>query len=144
MMARASEWGEVVLRIMLLAIVASTAHARAGADFIEGRVVSGNGPEAGVWVIAETASLPTPYRKIVVTNAEGRFVIPDLPRAEYQVWVRGYGLADSTKTSATPGGATLTLQAAAAADAQDAALIYPANYWLSMLEPLDHDPGWVN
>ena len=50
------------------------AHAHAAADFIEGRVVSGAKPEAGVWVIAETASLPTPYRKIVVTNDDGRFV----------------------------------------------------------------------
>ncbi len=109
-MARANERGEVVLRIVLLAVIVGAAQASAAADFIEGRVVSGDAPEAGVWVIAETASLPTPYRKIVVTNDEGRFVLPDLPAAEYQVWVRGYGLSDSTKTTATPG-ASLTLQA---------------------------------
>ena len=57
-------------------------------------------PEAGVWVIAETDDLPTPYRKIVVTNDKGRFVIPELPEAEYRVWVRGYGLRDSAKIPA--------------------------------------------
>ena len=142
-MARASERGEAALRFALLAVIALAAEASAAADFIEGRVVSGTAPEAGVWVIAETSSLPTPYRKIVVTNDDGRFVLPDLPAAEYQVWVRGYGLSDSARTAATPG-ASLTLQAAAAANAQDAALIYPASYWLSMLEPPGHDPGWVN
>ena len=142
-MARASEWGEAALRFAALAVIVASTEVSVAADFIEGRVVSGTAPEAGVWVIAETASLPTPYRKIVVTNDEGRFVLPDLPTAEYQVWVRGYGLSDSAKTTATPG-ASLTLQAAAAANAQDAALIYPASYWLSMLEPPGHDPGWVN
>jgi len=65
---------------------------------IEGQVISEGGhAEAGVWVIAETNDLPTDYRKIVVTNDDGRFVIPDLPDAGYQVWVRGYGLRDSQK-----------------------------------------------
>jgi hypothetical protein len=67
-----------------------TAAQEVASDFIEGRVASGDGqPEAGVWVIAETASLPTPYRKIVVTDDQGRFAIPELPAADYQVWVRG-------------------------------------------------------
>src|SRR5690349_2698718 len=61
-----------------------------------GGVVSGpNGPEAGVWVIAETADLPTKYVKIVVTDDRGRYLVPDLPKANYSVWVRGYGLIDS-------------------------------------------------
>ena len=69
-----------------------------------GGVVSGpNGPEAGVWVIAETSELPTKYAKIVVTDDQGRYVIPDLPTANYQVWVRGYGLVDSPKVRAKPG-----------------------------------------
>jgi hypothetical protein len=46
-------------------------------------------PEAGVWVIAETTDLPTRYTKSVVTDDQGRYVIPDLPVANYQVWVRG-------------------------------------------------------
>ena len=69
-----------------------------------GGVVSGpNGPEAGVWVIAETSELPTKYAKMVVTDEQGRYVIPDLPTANYQVWVRGYGLVDSPKMRAKPG-----------------------------------------
>ncbi|HTK99762.1 MAG TPA: hypothetical protein VL379_17125 [Pseudomonadales bacterium] len=143
-MARASERGEAVCRwALLLLLIGGAAQALAAADFIEGRVVSGAKAEAGVWVIAETASLPTPYRKIVVTNDDGRFVIPDLPAAEYQLWVRGYGLADSARTPATPG-TPVTLQTSAAANPQEAALIYPASYWLSMLDPPGHDPGWVN
>ena len=63
-------------------------------DDIGGVVTSAKGAEAGVWVIAETSDLQTRYAKIVVTDDEGRYVIPDLPAATYEVWVRGYGLAD--------------------------------------------------
>ena len=52
-------------------------------DDIGGVVTSSKGPEAGVWVIAETKDLPTGYRKIVVTDDQGRYVIPDLPKANY-------------------------------------------------------------
>ena len=62
---------------------------------IGGVVTSSKGPEAGVWVIAETKDLPTNFIKIVVTNDQGRFVVPDLPAATYKIWVRGYGLVDS-------------------------------------------------
>ena len=72
-------------------------------DDIGGVVTSTNGPEAGVWVIAETTDLPTRYIKSVVTDDQGRYVIPDLPTANYQVWVRGYGLVDSPKMRAKPG-----------------------------------------
>ena len=75
-----------------------------------GTVKSAKGPEAGVWVIAETTDTPTRYTKIVVTDDQGRFLIPDLPRGSYQVWVRGYGLVDSPKAQASPG-ATLDLTA---------------------------------
>jgi len=69
---------------------------RALADdgYISGTVTSAKGPEAGVWVIAQTSDLGTKFRKIVVTNDEGKYVLPDLPRANYKVWVRGYGLVD--------------------------------------------------
>src|ERR687898_384406 len=73
------------------------------ADDLGGVVRSSKGPEAGVWVIAETNDLPTPYVKIVVTDDRGRYLLPDLPRAAYTVFVRGYGLVDSTRVSATPG-----------------------------------------
>ena len=66
-------------------------------------VTGTNGPEAGVWVIAETADLPTKFAKMVVTDERGRYVIPQLPKANYNVWVRGYGLVDSQKVKATPG-----------------------------------------
>ena len=62
---------------------------------ISGNVMSGSGTEAGVWVIAETDDLPTHYTKIVVTDGQGRFVLPELPDALFKVWVRGYGLVDS-------------------------------------------------
>src|SRR5437667_12238178 len=72
-------------------------------DDIGGVVTSANGAEAGVWVIAETTELPTRFAKIVVTDDRGRYVIPDLPKANYSVWVRGYGLVDSPKVKAAPG-----------------------------------------
>ena len=72
-------------------------------DNIGGVVTGPNGPEAGVWVIAETTDLPTRYTKSVVTDDQGRYVIPDLPIANYKVWVRGYGLVNSPKMRAKPG-----------------------------------------
>src|ERR1041385_5026439 len=72
-------------------------------DDIGGVVTSSKGPEAGVWVIAETTDLPTRYIKIVVTDDRGRYLLPDLPKANYNVWVRGYGLVDSAKIKAVPG-----------------------------------------
>ena len=94
---------------------------------ITGVVTSGNGPEAGVWVIAETGDLPTRFRKIVVTDDDGRFLLPELPQATYSVWVRGYGLVDSTPITAAPG-ADLELTAAVAQTPQEAAAVYPASH----------------
>lgn len=99
---------------------------------IEGTVTSPEGPEAGVWVIAETDDLATPYRKIVVTDDDGRFVVPDLPEADYDVWVRGYGLRDSEKVSAEVGNSVEV--STEVATPQEAARNYPSNYWLSMYE----------
>ena len=73
------------------------------ADDIGGVVRSPKGPEAGVWVIAETRDLPTRFIRIVVTDERGRYVVPDLPAATYDLWVRGYGLVDSFKVKAQPG-----------------------------------------
>jgi hypothetical protein len=93
-----------------VAAVAIAAQQQAGgnavaidADDIGGIVTSTKGPEAGVWVIAETRELPTRFARIVVTNDRGQYVIPDLPKAAYDVWVRGYGLVDSQKVKAAPG-----------------------------------------
>jgi hypothetical protein len=101
-------------------------------DVIQGTVSSANGPEAGVWVIAETTELPTKLVKIVVTDDRGRYVLPQLPKASYDIWVRGYGLVDSPKTRAAPGSA-LGLKAVLATNDKAAAEYYPAQYWYSML-----------
>jgi hypothetical protein len=102
------------------------------ADDIGGVVTSAKGPEAGVWVIAETTDLPTRFARSVVTDDQGRYVLPDLPAARYDVWVRGYGLVDSPKVQASPGRA-LDLTAVVAPDDAAAARFYPAIYWYSML-----------
>ena len=102
-------------------------------DDIGGVVTGPGGPEAGVWVIAETRDLGTRYIKAVVTDDSGRYVLPDLPSAEYDVWVRGYGLVDSPKTKSAPG-KSLNLTAVVAANAAAAAQYYPAIHWYSMLK----------
>src|SRR5690242_10336992 len=101
-------------------------------DDIGGVVTSTKGPEAGVWVIAETADLPTKFAKIVVTDDRGRYLLPDLPKANYKIWVRGYGLVDSAKVDGAPG-KQLDLKATVAPDAKAAAQYYPASYWYSLL-----------
>ena len=101
-------------------------------DDIAGVVSSAVGPEAGVWVIAETADLGTRFVRIVVTDDEGRYLVPDLPDANYELWVRGYGLSDSEKTAASPG-QNLDLTATIAPDAAAAAQVYPAAYWFAMM-----------
>ena len=111
-------------------------------DDVGGVVTGPNGPEAGVWVIAETTNLPTRLIKSVVTDDDGRYVVPDLPTAEYDVWVRGYGLVDSPKVKTTPGN-IVNLTAVAAPDKRAAAEYYPAQYWFSLLQlpPASDFPG---
>ena len=126
---------------------------RMGANDLGGVVGSANGPEAGVWVIAETGDLPTKFTKIVVTDERGRYLIPELPKANYRVWVRGYGLVDSPKVRAAPG-KVLDLTAVLAPSAAAAAEYYPPIYWYSMLKvpaksefpagPVKTQPEWVN
>src|SRR5207253_2380803 len=79
------------------------------------------------------SSPPTRVIKRVVTDDRGRFVIPDLPKGDYDVWVRGYGLVDSAKIKASPG-KTLNLTASAAPDAKAAAQYYPAQYWYALMQ----------
>ena len=102
-------------------------------DDIGGVVRGPNGPEAGVWVIAETTDLPTKFNRIVVTGDDGQYLLPDLPDATYDVWVRGYGLVDSPKTQISPG-TTQNLTAVVAPDERAAAHYYPAAYWFSLIE----------
>lgn len=101
-------------------------------DDIRGEVISTNGGESGVWVIAETDDLPTTFRKIVVTDDEGQFVVPELPEAKYRVWARGYGLVDSQKQDAIPGD-LVVIEANEASSPLEAASVFPANYWYSLL-----------
>src|SRR5690349_21745676 len=114
------------------ALAGSPAYAqKAGKDSIAGVVNGPNGAEAGVWVIAETTDLPTRFAKIVVTDDKGRYVIPQLPKASYTVWSRGYGLRDSEKTQAAPG-KTVNIKAVAATPQEDAEH-YPGMYWYSLI-----------
>jgi hypothetical protein len=120
----------------------ATASIKIDPDNIAGEVTSSNGPEAGVWVIAETTDLPTHNIKIVVTDDRGRYLLPDLALANYEVWVRGYGLIDSPKVKARPG-KLLDLKAVVAPDAKAASAYYPAISWFSLLQvpPKSDFPG---
>ena len=126
-----------VLASLLLSVPAF-----AGPADISGVVMGPKGPEAGVWVIAETGDLPTKYTKVVVTDDKGRFLIPELPKANYSVWVRGYGLADSDKQQAAPG-KNVNFNVRMAGSAKEAAELYPGMYWYSMLKipAADQFPG---
>jgi hypothetical protein len=109
---------------------------------IGGVVSSAGGPEAGVWVIAETTDLPTRYIKEVVSDGQGRYLIPSLPAATYNVWARGYGLVDSPKVQTRPG-KQVNLTPSLAPDKKTAAQYYPANYWYALLTIPEKDnfPG---
>ena len=102
-------------------------------DDIGGVVTGASGPEAGVWVIAESRNLPTRLVKIVVTDDRGRYLVPDLPAAQYDLWVRGYGLIDSPKTQSAQG-KVVNLRAVPAPDKKAAAQYYPALYWFSLMQ----------
>ena len=118
------------------------------ADDIAGVVRSSDGPEAGVWVIAETSEFSTRFARIVVSDDQGRYLVPDLPAAEYELWVRGYGLQDSARIKAAPG-RHINLPAVVAPDAATAAQVYPAAYWYAMMHlPTEEEvadiPGGIN
>ncbi|MCE2514353.1 MAG: carboxypeptidase regulatory-like domain-containing protein [Acidobacteria bacterium] len=128
-----------VVATALAALIAAAALAASGQALPEGGDITGvvrstAGLEEGVWVIAETDDLATRFIKSVVTGNGGRFLIPDLPPARYEVWVRGYGLVDSARVEAGPGD-ELALEAVVAATEAEAAKVYPANYWYSLIEP---------
>jgi hypothetical protein len=138
---RGSCFGMAAVAIAAL-LVATAAPSRAqpadpaiqiGDSDVGGIVTGPNGPEAGVWVIAETTELGTKFAKIVVTDDRGRYLIPDLPKAGYSLWVRGYGLVDSPKQQSAPG-KLVNLAAVPAPTAAAAAEYYPGMYWYSMLK----------
>jgi hypothetical protein len=135
--------GPAAVALVLASMLAQSGTARTGGqtivvgkDEFAGVVRSPSGPEAGVWVIAETTELPTRFARIVVTDDEGRYLMPGLPPARYSVWVRGYGLVDSPKVEARPG-AALDLSAVVAPSLRAAAEYYPAGYWWSLLQVPD-------
>jgi hypothetical protein len=126
--------GVAAAALALVAPIAAMARTVAiKAAEIGGVVTGASGPEAGVWVIAETTDLPTKFARIVVTDEQGRYVIPDLRKANYTVWVRGYGLIDSQKVQAAPG-KLLNLTATPAPSEAAAAEYYPGMYWYSLLQ----------
>src|SRR5499427_5212872 len=126
----------LALAVSLAFVLVLCLFAQQNANTIGGTVINNEGgkPEAGVWVIAETKSLPTPFRKIVVTDDQGRFLVPDLPAGDYELWVRGYGLKDSARVKAARS-ETVKLEISNAATPQEAAKIYPASYWTSLIQP---------
>jgi hypothetical protein len=130
------------LSAFLAASLFSTSATQMKNDVIVGTVTSSAGPEAGVWVIAETTDLPTRYIKEVVTDDQGRYLVPGLPQARYTVWARGYGLVDSPKVETQPG-KRVDLKPTLAPDRKTAAHYYPANYWYALLQvPEENDfPG---
>ncbi len=137
---RISKWTAPSLIALSCGVVSTSFAAPApsgavSADVVTGVVTSTKGPEAGVWVIAETSELPTRFIKIVVTDDQGRYLLPGLPaKVKYNIWVRGYGLVDSDKVESTAG-QRVNLKAVIAPNARAAAEYYPANYWFSMINP---------
>jgi len=125
----------VFAAVVISVAVHGQAPTASATGIITGVVQGASGPEAGVWVIAETKDLPTNFIKIVVTDDRGRFLLPELPNASYNVWVRGYGLVDSKPQPLKPSTTQVTLRVNPAKTPQEAAQVYPGNYWLSMLEP---------
>ncbi len=126
----------LIASVFIVACSPGSKDVMVGKNNIGGTVTGASGPEAGVWVIAETFDLPTRFAKIVVTDDAGRYLIPELPEAKYKIWVRGYGLIDSPKKDAKPG-STVDLDAVIAPSEKEAAQYYPAGYWFSLL----HVPG---
>src|SRR4051794_28868329 len=118
---------------LLSAAVYAQQTVKVGATDIGGTVTGAAGPETGGWGIAETTELPTKFARIVVTDDSGRYLIPDLPAANYSVWVRGYGLVDSAKLTAKPG-QVLDHTAVPAPSEAAAAHYYPAIYWYAMMK----------
>src|SRR5208282_5625926 len=116
-----------LLALFAVAPIHAQSHYVSPPGYITGVVQGEKGPEAGVWVIAQTKDFQTPMVKIVVTNDEGKFMLPELPAANYKVWVRGYGLVDSTPIEMKPATTAVSLKVASAKTPQEAAKVYPGD-----------------
>ena len=111
--------------------------AKIGSDDIGGVVTSRFGPEAGVWVIAETRDLGTRFAKIVVTDERGRYVDPrpaesQLPGLGARLWP-----GRLRRRWRPQPGKPLNLTAVVAPSLAAAAQYYPAIYWASMISVPD-------
>jgi hypothetical protein len=135
-MRNLSRWTAVLTFIAATGLQSHRVDAASASNKISGTVTGLKGPEPGVWVIAETADLPTQFAKIVVTDDRGRYLIPDLPKANYKVWVRGYGLVDSRPVQSEPG-KDVNFKVDSESDPRKAASLYPAVYWYSLLKVPD-------
>ena len=73
----------LIASIVITACTTENKKGNIGNNDIGGTVTGPNGPEAGVWVIAENYDIPTRFAKIVVTNESGQYLLPELQRANY-------------------------------------------------------------
>lgn len=97
-------------------------------------IIKANG--GGAWVMAMDESLPTRPRTIVVSGPHERYEIPDLDASKkYTVLGRAYGCEDKWIHDVSPG--KLPIELNCDISPQEAAEIYPANYWGSII----HFPG---
>ena len=128
------------LAVCLAASLLGVAHGQApratialDPDDIGGVVTSDRGPEAGVWVIAETTDLPTKFVRIVVTDDQGRYVAARSAegvlrrlgaRLRARRWSTGSGCARQDAEPSSPSPRPI---------ARAAAEYYPAGYWLSLI-----------
>ena len=88
-------WTTAALVLMAAMVWLGGTTTRAVEGAITGVVDGPNGAEAGVWVIAETDDLETGLIKIVVTDDDGRFLLPELPHRTLSclgAWLRAQGL----------------------------------------------------
>ena len=108
-----------------------------------GGVVSGpNGPEAGVWVIAETSELPTKYAKMRRYRRSRPLRHPG--PAELRTTRSGYAAMGwwTRRRCAPKPGQQLNLTAVPAPNERAAAHYYPAIYWYAMMHmPAEKDFG---
>ncbi|MDP7340454.1 MAG: hypothetical protein QF786_14165, partial [Vicinamibacterales bacterium] len=71
MVSRVAVGWSVAAVCVAVTVGSLTARQAGGSGDLDGVVRSPAGPEAGVWVIAETDDLDTRFRKIVVTANDG-------------------------------------------------------------------------
>ena len=104
------------------------------ADDIGGVVTGPNGPEAGVWVIAETRDLPVRYIKIVVTDDRGPLRRSRSAAGALQRLGARLRAGRQREVDERARASIVNITATPAPTPADAAHYYPAIYWYSMLK----------